>query len=501
MVAQSKSSADSTIHDHPATELIVGNEEQITNLLKLHPIKLPNDNIIEPQIEASRASYSYLYVVNWLYNCRGFIKLQSENFDIDLFEIELLNLVYPPPVDESVLFINKLKLSLISTLQSSKVSSVNNFEKIFRLWFGIDTPLKGTEDENEEDASLLPMFDDLIFGEKFEILYIIISYISRYPQFRTWIDKNGITNDFLRMNSIYTDNVAKGTIEDYFLLFDNSRLYKRTLTIPSLVIPKKRKLAPENPQEFFETSLFDVTDVKFEPIFRNIYEYNKTLAEIKKKKNKKNKAIYSKLSDISIIDSIFQGEIRKRKVLTNRKRELQLANLLATRKRSSRLEAKEKQKQEELREIKLQEEEELRIASERRLERRRLVKELLFPSASSTTLLSREERLKQRKLQSQEPSTNSFDSDSELVVAELNQDTEITDNHDLNIESSNILNKNIENPENHFDEPNELTSNSEQKEQFKLIDIDSNATVADIEGIDSNEDKVETEKEGLVHLY
>jgi hypothetical protein len=143
-----------------AKSLTIGSSDQIATLDKLQPIILPNQSpqLYETQaLKDLRTSYKYIYVINWLYHCRGFIKLQSEYFDVDIFELELLN-YFPtnsfllnaedqPNINN--LFIYKLKIHLITALQNSKLSSVNNFEKIFRLWFGANTPLGGKEEDDE----------------------------------------------------------------------------------------------------------------------------------------------------------------------------------------------------------------------------------------------------------------------------------------------------------------------------------------------------------------
>ncbi|CAR65702.1 DEHA2D18348p [Debaryomyces hansenii CBS767] len=450
MVSKSKSNTPNvSVPDHPANSLSYGNEDQISALLKLQPIYMPtNKHTNEEVLDKVRSSYKYLYVVNWLYQCRGYIKLQSEYFDVDLFEIELLNMVYPPPIDESILFINKLKLALISTLQNSKCSSINNFEKIFRLWFGFETALAGNEDDEDETPE--PKFDNLLIEDKFEILFTLISYITQYQNFRNYIDKNNVSSDLIRVQSLYSEEVKAGTTEDYISLFDHTRLYKRTIKFPELSIPKKRKLAPEVPEEFFESEQFDIESTSFEIISKNIYEFNSFLLDIYgKRKQKKYKTLYSSLADDMIFESIFNAEIKKRKILTNRRKELQLANLLATRKRSSRLEAKEKQRQEELRLLKLQEEEELRVAGEKRLERRRMMKDQGFNSnhdiPSSTNTLSREERLKLRKLTGESNKTTaSPEIESQTIIksedAPVQHEVEATKTNEIN----NDINKEMQ---------------------------------------------------------
>ncbi|EGW34588.1 uncharacterized protein SPAPADRAFT_60017, partial [Spathaspora passalidarum NRRL Y-27907] len=296
MVAKgSKSStpATSAEESHPAYSLKIGSADQKQTLAKHHPVKLPNQNEYNTEeLDNLRASFKYIYVINWLYNFRGFLKLQSELFDVDLFELELLNYFpsggYGASEQQSVLFIDKLKLNLISTLQNSKLSSLNNFEKIFRLWFGIETPLGGKEEEEDEaeetantkhEEEVDIKFDQLKISDKFEILYILISYISNYSKFRDWIDKTGLTFDQLRVNSIFTPPSKNSSQDEYFLLFEDNRLYKRTITYNQLVIPKKRKLSPENPNEYFNSNSFDVnmSKIKFELVYKDIYELNEYL--------------------------------------------------------------------------------------------------------------------------------------------------------------------------------------------------------------------------------
>ncbi|KAK6457426.1 uncharacterized protein RJT20DRAFT_40238 [Scheffersomyces xylosifermentans] len=422
MAVKSKSSTPALPDEsHPALGLSIGTKDQIATLSKLHPTNLSNQvEYNTDELNELRCSYKYLYVVNWLYNFRGYIRLQSELFDIDLFELELLNyfpssphlLNYDPESSNNTtsgLFVNKLKLALITTLQNSKLSSINNFEKIFRLWFGNQTPLGGKEEEEEQaqyDAQQGvpsedndPKFDELKISDKFEILYILISYISNYSKFRDYIDKSGLSVDHLRINAAFTSPSAT---ESYLLLFENNRLYKRTISYNALVIPKKRRLAPEFPDEYFQPAQFDINHkIKFEMIYKNIYELDEFING--HKKNARLKPLLAKLVSAEVVDSIFNSEIKKRKFLVNKKKEVQLASLLATRKRSSRLEAKEKQRQEELERQREQEEYELKLAAEKRMERRRLLKEqqmqVLKESSDYTGGMSRDDRIKLRRLE------------------------------------------------------------------------------------------------------
>ena len=479
MVAKSDSPA--VPDNSPASSLLLGTEDQVHSLGKQLPVILPNQSPEIHQTEVLkelRTSFKYIYVVNWLYHCRGFVKLHSEYFDVDIFELELLNhfpnnsflLNLEDNTDNGNFnnsFINKLKLQLISSLQNSKLSSLKNFEKIFRLWFGVDTPLGGVEedDEHDEDDDRVVTkkrkyyddeikFDNLLIADKFEILYMLISYITKYSSYRNWIDRNNLLADELRVNSLYSEIVSPTkTQEDYLLLFDNCRLYKRTINYNTLIIPKKRKLSPEFPNEFFNQSQFDIKPVvKYELIYKNIYELNDLLKELNKKKTTKFKTLAKKLSRPLTIDLLFECEIKKRRFISNKKKEIQLASLLATRKRSSRLEAKEKQKLEEERILQKQEDAELHLGSKKRLERRRRMK---FQADNGTPDytggLSRDERLKLRK---STPDIQEFENYSHLQengTVETNEQTpDVTLSNESNLveldqpQDTNILETNQE---------------------------------------------------------
>ncbi|KGT64611.1 hypothetical protein MEK_05392 [Candida albicans 12C] len=382
MVSRSHSSTPVPIDaSHPIHSLNIGNQDQIASLSKQTPIILLNqqeeNGFQTPELVALRNSNKYVFVINWLYNYRGYLKLQSELFDVDLFELELLG--FFSAFDLSSLFINKLKLALITSVQNSKHVELEDFEFVFRSHFGSDSPL-GVQTDNEQDSV---KFDLLNITEKFDILYILINYISKYSKFRDWTEKQGLATRL--------DPLFKLSSTEYFSLFDDNRLYKRTITYYPLTIPKKRKLSPESPQDYFDSEVFDVKDVKFELIYKNIYEFNEYLTKIKK--SSAHKLLYTKLAGKSsaIIDTIFNNEIKKRKYLINKRKEIQMVNLLAVRKRSSRLEAK-KQRQEEL---DRQREEESKYAAERRFERRMKLKNT---ENIDTGKLSRDQRMKLRQL-------------------------------------------------------------------------------------------------------
>ncbi|KAL6454871.1 hypothetical protein SBY92_004342 [Candida maltosa Xu316] len=419
MVSRSQSSTPIPIDEnHPIHNLTIGDTDQTLQLSKLHPIYLLN------QIDTSEGGFQTDELINLRNEIKGYIKLQSELFDVDLFELELLGF-FPRDDDRLVLFLNKLKLGLISAAKGSKVSDVDSFETVFRSIFGINTVLGGIEkQEEEEDNDVinldneeegLPKFDFLTISEKFEVLYILTSYVSKYSKFRDWIEKQGLLLDHLRFNPVFVPYSETNIQDEYVLLCDDTRLYKRTVTYNSLVIPKKRKFAPESPQNFYKPENFDIKSIKFELIYKNIYEFNDYLQKLKK--STKFKPLLKKISSKAIIDAVFENEIKKRKFLINKKKEIQMVSLLAVRKRSSRLEAKQKQRQEELQR---QKDDDLKYAAERRFERRMKLK-LSGSNVGNmnTSNLSRDERLKLRKLQ------NSVESPSVTATPEPEETPEV----------------------------------------------------------------------------
>lgn len=437
-----------------ALDLDIGTEDQIAALGKLQPILLPNHapgGYETPDLIETRNSYAYIYVVNWLYHFRGFLKLQSDLFDVDIFELELLG-HFPDikmstddsdaPLKSLSLFLTKLKIALMSAAQNSRLKSIENFEKIFRLWFGPDTPLGGVDDADDDDAENKPsnplaskaaeniLFDALKMSEKFEVLYILINHISQYANFKNWMDKNSIPLDQLRMKSIYSEIAEKEprAQHDYFLLFDNLRLYKRTIKYTPLVIPKKRKLLPADPNLAFAQECFDISmDVKFDLIFQNVYELEKFV------ETSSIPQLSHVVANQDNVDLVFAAELRKRRYLTNRRKELQLASLLATRKRSSRIEAKEKQRQEELELQGIDEEYEMQLAA--RSERRRKMRD----EASTAHALrkanemdytngrSRDQRLQGRRLHTESAPETQPETTIEMdnAVASVPTDSEV----------------------------------------------------------------------------
>lgn len=409
-MTSSESATPAPVQDHPALELRIGTADEKATLSKLTPITVPNDDLVETlqksypkdkRWKEFRHDFRYIYVINWMYQCRGYIKLASEHFDADLFEIELFNIVTPPPIDDLSLILHKARLALISRVHGRKAESLALFESLFRAHFGINTPLGGVEatEEDEQLTTDLPTFDDLYIDQKIEILYILIVKVTQYADFREYLERNKIAPEFARPSILFrcSDPNHLGTLEDYLLVFDDTAMYKRIVKVAPLEIPAKRRLSPDNPEEYFGEDAFDAQSVKYELIYKDAYRLEEFIKELKVNKNKKkNRLLLDVIKKPAAISNVFDYEIRKRRILMSRKKENEMARLLATRKKSSRLEAKVKQRAEIEHDRKLRELEEQQFAPTRRSQRTYNYLENKIKS-DFTAGLSRDERLKLRK--------------------------------------------------------------------------------------------------------
>lgn len=417
-MATSKS-ATPAVQDHPALDLRIGKPDERSALSKVYPLSLPNDDLVEhlqqtypkdKRWREFRNDYRYIYVVDWMYQCRGYLKLANDHFDVDSFEIELFNLVNPPPLDDLSLILHKARLALISKVHGKKAESLALFEPLYRVYFGTDLPLGGTENSEEVDVSDgaeltvkqaedLPTFDDLYIDEKIDILYDLMYEVSLYADFRDYVEKHIPHPDFARPLLLFRGKDPKrpAVLEDYILVFDGTAMYKRTVVVPPMEIPKKRLMSPQNPQEDFGEEAFDAKKITYELVYKDIFTLDTLIQELLVHRNyKKNRLLLEVIKKPAAISNFFFYETEKRRIIMSRKKENEMAHLLATRKKSSRLEAKKKQRHEEEQEKKLQELEELKYATTRRSQRNYNYLENKIKS-DFTAGLTREERAKLRK--------------------------------------------------------------------------------------------------------
>lgn len=300
------------------------------------------------------------------------------------------------------------------------------------------------EAQNPQEFENLSLFDYLLIEDKYEILYMIISTIAKYPTYRSWVDRTDVFADDIRATPIFSETFSETHSQvDYLLLFDNSRLYKRTIYFNELEIPKKRKDAPIYPDEYFSPSQFDIkSNVEYELIYKNIFELNDLLKVWSKEKSLKYRSLVADLSSEANLDILFEAEIKKRRYISNRRKEEQLASLLSTRKRSSRLEAREK-----VREMYENEDEEddYNPGSRKRFDRRSKAKYTSNEGTPDYTGgLSRDQRLKLRKDTSQD-----YEAFLDFETEEVNKSVE-------NVEEKEESDQDFEHVEEEEDEKDDI---------------------------------------------
>lgn len=399
-----------SLESHPAHQLSIGLPEMVASLARLHPVTLPNHGSLQTDaLVALRTLPTYIYVVLWLYQCRGYIKLHNEYFDVDIFELELLDhfplttyLMSLADYDADApnnLFITKLKLALITCLQQQKLSLLANFERVVRLWFGVNTPLGGTEVEDEHgnfdvipDANTDVAFDALNITDKFTVLQMLIAYILTYLGFRRWVETQGFISDQLRPELVLVLNLGHRETQ-HQLYYNDTFIYTRTVLFPELQVPKKRKNAPADPNDAYKPLQFDVSaKVTYKLVVANVYELALLIKQLKLDKNKDHKALAAFLADPDFVDNVLDAEIRKRKFIGAKRKELELAGMIALRKRLGRLEARARREEEE-RKLQEAQEAEMKLGAEKRIERRRHQRDLQLQSE----LVTREARIKRRR--------------------------------------------------------------------------------------------------------
>lgn len=356
-----------------------GTTDLNNSLAKLQPTDLPVNTLAnDHELYTVRNSFYYIYVNNWIDRYRGYLRLSSEYFDVELFEMEILQLFNPPPLDELVLFINKLKVAIVNQLTNSNKLETTDFDHIIKRLF-VNTALGDTDSDIT--------FDSLDLVQKFETFYVILDYFSGLANFRTFIDKLDVKASSDIGTTVLKSEVYNGRQQDWILMFNDTKLYKRVIEYPRLEISRKRTLAPADPESYYEGH-FDISidDVLFTAEIWTLPQYQEFVKNIPKN------SYFQIFKTEEFQSNILNMEMKKRRLIQNKRKEYQLINLMATRKKSSRLEAKEREKQQVTQQRRLRNETKIKAALQ--------LDTLTKPLTYDTGKLSREERLKFRKLNS-----------------------------------------------------------------------------------------------------
>ncbi|ODV98392.1 hypothetical protein PACTADRAFT_48166 [Pachysolen tannophilus NRRL Y-2460] len=196
-----------------------------------------------------------------------------------------------------------------------------------------------------------------------------------------------------------TSNKKSNLREEYFILPD-SRLYYKELEFPKLIIPKSRKEffkkinKSGNPPLSIDEIYNNIEPIlkKFKCLATNIYEFDSFIS-----KHSKSSQLYRSLKPH--YEKVAENDLKRRRAELSRQKQIKIQNMLQHRKRSSRLEEKQKKRQED-EEIRLKEEEIMRqeAASIRAAKRMKLKENEYLSRENSLGAISREERYKRKQV-------------------------------------------------------------------------------------------------------
>ncbi|CDK28816.1 unnamed protein product [Kuraishia capsulata CBS 1993] len=402
------------VQEHPAEHLSsFVPDEYKQQLLKTPPRQQLEDPLYQQRLAALRDNYKFAFIVQWFQLLRSEIRLTNDAFDVEALEEEFLGIT-------GTTFINRFKSAIIHLLTGRKIINIeNNFadfdSELFLLLPNYFQEHYKTEEELESFK-----FNDLDLVDQLDIYYELLNLTTFYEVFRKTVDKYAKPWEELRATAILEDN-KKSIREEYFILEDD-RLYYRKLEYPRLVIPKTSKQDDEAAETVDELPDSNPKLVEWRCLCVGIYQFDDYLVDLKKKAGKRTSSReYKLLQELKpYIERIFTSDFKRRKQSLHRKKELQLQSLIANRKRSSRLEEKEKRRLEE-EEARNEEYERLkREGAAIRASKRQKLKEEMYGNSdregSADIGLSREERMKLRRSKIEgetEPVENSVENSAE----------------------------------------------------------------------------------------
>ncbi|GME99685.1 unnamed protein product [[Candida] boidinii] len=400
--------------NHPADKLSSFiDKESILQLQRTPPKLLVEDPVYQTRLSEIRNSIDYCYLVQWLYLFRSLFKLSNEGFDVENFEEEILGIASP-------IFLNKFKIGLIQFFTNHKiiVNSEIDFEFNEMIKYVLSSnELFSNENENGElitDEYKLETFDynTLPLIKQLQILNLLVKKCNvKNDNIRKLVDKFNKPHEDTRLVPVFEkiSNKAKTITKEQYFVLEDCRLYYKKTEFGEFKIPKNRT---EFNKKIKDTATYfnDYEPVisEFKILTCGIYEFDNYLNELKKKAGKKSTSDeYKLLTELKpFIEKVLNHDLKKRKQASLRKREIQMQSLLANRKRSSRLEEKEKRKLEEEKErLELEEQYKLEAASIRAAKRMKLKDEMYGSSESSTRASSigaRGDRAKARSRQYEE---------------------------------------------------------------------------------------------------
>ncbi|GME83667.1 unnamed protein product [Ambrosiozyma monospora] len=380
---------------HPADNLSkLIDEDARAQLQKTPPVLYIEQDQYLPELTTIRNNHKYTFIVQWLYLLKHVIKLQDA-FEVGNWEEELVGIATP-------VFFNNLKIKLIQYLNGYKmtpelvrVEFTEQLNKILgrhhasQFQNGVEKGQLEESQVNEEEEDNYIDYESLELNEQLNVIYDLVQLANHksIDNLRKNVDKHEKPQEEMKLEPVFVVDSPNGIREEWFVPEDGRLYYKKT-QFQKMEIPKKRKECNEkiqDPLAYFPD--IDPVLLEWSCLTVGIYQFDEFLADLKKKAGKKTTSqeykLYSKLAHE--YGKVLAQDMKKRKEALARKRQIEMQALMANRKRSSRLEAKERQRQEE--EERRQEEEERRReqAAELRLAKRQKMKEQMYQNATASS--------------------------------------------------------------------------------------------------------------------
>lgn len=338
--------------NHPANDLSPLISEYAKSVLIRTPKHIPLD-INMDKIAPVRSSIAYFWLTNWLQSI-GHTLLKLKEFNINQFDEEIINL-------SPQLYISTLQQKLLKYVSkpgaaaaAGGVDSINPMD-VIKLHYSIQ--------DNQSFSQL-------------EILYKLAKIASRksYDAIRKANDKSILDTHF---SPIHQTKNGESLVQYYQ---SNARVYKRVL-----VFQKAPELIKRG--ELLQT--LDPNIESLECLIANVYQLDAVYNELPT-------PVQRQLD----LEDIIESDLNWRKVALNRKRAIEMELLLANRKKSSRIEQRERTKTDhQMAQVEIQRE--LDDFLDEESGNRRSVRVREMENSNTEIRETREERLKRRRLEQQ----------------------------------------------------------------------------------------------------
>lgn len=345
--------------EHPAVSLSkIVPEEVKAQYLKTPKLLLIENPVYAARLTALRNNYKYSYIVQWIYLLKHIIKL-SDAFDVENLEEELLGIAPPS-------FINNLKIKLIQHLKNQKLVTIDSefdffVDQIYKdyellLPEGVEDVKKdnvnanfnGDDDDNDDDDDTpILTYSTLTLEQKIEVIYTLIklSNTKSHANFRKTVDKFEQPHIDLRITPVFQYNEKNLKYE--YLILQDARVYLRKWEFKKIEIPsKKTDFDSKFKDPYNDLNQLNPEMIHWECLTAGLYQYDNLIKTLKSsfgKKTSSNEYTLSKILEANV-DFVIQHDLKKRKQNAQRKRDIEMQMLMANRKRSSRLEEKERKR-------------------------------------------------------------------------------------------------------------------------------------------------------------